>query len=95
MEKSAKERMKEKLSLAEDIKESKIEVSFNDVRQVDGRISARLNIEGLPKDTKGEESWNSSYKSIPKIFDSFAEYSKYAEKVFSMSDDEIIKLAKS
>ena len=94
-EKSAKERVKDKLSnaLKQDIKESKIETSIESIKKIDGRLKARFSIRGLPR--KEKDSYESSYRDIDKIFDSWAELSKYAETFFSATDEELKKIAKS
>lgn len=96
--KSPKERVQEKFDLASDIKESKITTKIYRVESVDGKITADFEINGLPVDKAEKESgmaYESSHKTIPKIFNNFDEFSKYAKAFFSKSDDEIKKLAKS
>lgn len=90
--KSAKERVKEKFDIASDIKDAKIKTSIRNVELVDGKLKADFDISGLPADKKS--SFESSYKSIPKIFNDFDEFSLYAKAFFSKTDEELIKLCK-
>ena len=96
MEKTAKERVKEKFDLAADIKQSKIETSIYHIKNVDGKITADFEISGVPVDKKSKDNgyYESSHKNIPKIFNDFDEFSSYAKDFFSKSDEEIISLCK-
>ena len=89
-EQSLKEKVASKLNLAGDIKEAKIQTSVGDVRKVDGKISARFEISGLPSN----KEYSDSYKTIPKIFDTVEKFSEYVTIFFNASDDEIIKMCR-
>lgn len=86
-----KAKVASKLSLASDIKDAKIQTSIGDVRKVDGKISARFEISGLPS-KKESGYYSDSYKTIPKIFDTIEQFGEYATKFFNASDTEIIKM---
>lgn len=87
-----KKKVAQKLNLAGDIREAKIQTSIGDVKKVDGKISARFEISGLP--TNKEGGYSDSYKTIPKIFDTIEKFSEYATMFFNASDDAIIKMCK-
>jgi len=93
-EQSLREKVSGKLNLAGDIKEAKIQTSIGDVKKVDGKISARFEISGLPSKRK-DGSYSDSYKTIPKIFDTIEKFSEYATMFFNASDDEIIKMCQA
>lgn len=85
-----KAKVASKLNLASDIRDAKIQTSIGDVKKVDGKISARFEISGLP--TKKENGYSDSYKTIPKIFDTIEQFGEYATKFFNASDEEITKM---
>lgn len=89
-----KQRVASKLNLTADLKDARIQTSVNDVKKVDGKISAQFSVSGLP--TKKENGFYSdSYKSFPKIFDTIEDFAKYATTFFNASDEQIIKICKS
>jgi len=90
VEKETKEKVSKYLNLASDIKEAKITTSVDDVTKIDGRFKANFRINGLPR--KDKDDYESSYKYIPKIFDTSAQLAEYIDKFLSMPDDEIIEL---
>jgi len=90
--KETRERVSRHLDLASDIKEAKITTSVNDIAKIDGRFKATFSINGLPR--KKNEEYESTYKYIPKIFDTSKQLADYIDKFLSMSDDEIMELCK-
>jgi hypothetical protein len=93
VDKTVKSKVAQKLNLAGDIHDAKIQTSISQVKKVDGKISASFEISGLP--TKKEGGYSDSYKSIPKIFDTIEKFAEYATTFFNASDDEIIKMCKA
>lgn len=93
-ETSAKERVKSKLTnaMASDIKESKVKQRIQSLEKVDGKITATFSITGLPHK---DDNYSDSYRDIPKIFDTWDNFSSYAEAFFNASDEELIKLAEA
>ena len=91
--KTAKERVREKFNLAKDLKKNKISTSIR-IKEVDGKVMADVDIEGLPTKPQKNGLVESSYKHFTKIFDSFDEFTKYAKNFFGKSDEEIIQIAK-
>lgn len=93
MDKEIKDRIRNKLSLASDIKNSKIKASVDNVQKTDGKITASFCISGLP--TKKPNDWDSSRINISKIFDSSDQFAEYMEDFFSKTDQQLIELSKS
>lgn len=89
---TARERVSTKLADAvkEDIKESKIRISIGEIEMTDGKFTANFNIRGLPQ-KKGD--YDSSYRNIPKIFDTFDDLHVYAKAFFEKTDEELKKIA--
>lgn len=94
--KSAKERVEEKFNLAKDIKDSKVDVTANSIKMLDGKVSANFEISGLPTGKgDGPMSYNDSHRTIQKIFDDMEDCCDYMTEIFAKSDEELIKLCKS
>jgi len=87
---SKKAEMREKLNMGSDIQGSKIKVMVDGIEKVDGKLTATVNISGLPR--KKDEDYDSTYRRIPKIFDSWKTLADYGEELFDMSDEDILKL---
>jgi hypothetical protein len=91
MDKSAmKEKMKGKMNaVLEDVEAAEISKSIDSIKQTDGKITADFCVSGLPTDEKQAKKSNmptvyeSSYRRYPKIFDSWKEFSEYAEEFFA------------
>ena len=62
----AKERVKAKLSVRADLKESKIRSRINGIEKIDGKLKADFSVSGLPT---FKESYQDSYRDLTKIFD--------------------------
>lgn len=93
----AKERVTKKFDLAKDVKEAKIKTSIYRVEQIDGKYKADFEISGLPVNKSQKSSsfdYDSTHKTIPKIFNSIDEFTAYTKEFFGKSDEEIIKLCK-
>lgn len=93
---TAKDRVREKLakaggdSVSKDLKDALIRNTINSVEKTDGKITANFSVDGIPT---GKENMH-SYRTIPKIFDTWEQFSEYANNFFNMSDEEIIELCK-
>lgn len=88
-QKSAKERVIEKFNMMKDLKKNKLRKSIR-IKEVDNKIMAEIDIEGLPA-KKNNGLIENSYRSFTKIFNDINEFTEYAKEFFSKSDEEIIK----
>jgi hypothetical protein len=93
-EKTPKERVSEKFDLAKDIKDSKVQVSIDNIKMVDGKIMATINISGLPVPKGTTDSWSQSNRNIPKIFDTIEDCCDDMTAIFKLSDEDLIKMCK-
>jgi len=92
--KTPRQRVQEKFDIAADLKKSRVKVSINDVQDIgNGAIKANYEISGLPTPKGGiNDTYSSSYRTIPKSFINFDDFAKYSKLIFGMSDEDIIKL---
>lgn len=81
-----KKQMNEKISLAlNDIKSAEISKSIENVKQIDNKITAEFSVSGLQVEKSSMHSSESPYRRYQKIFDTWEDFSSYAEEFFDTS----------